>query len=596
MTFADQGIKIPQTASGSEVQVTCPKCSHERRKKNARCLSVNTEKRTWICHHCGWVGGLGKDDQRSREPRHWNHQRYRRPDPRPQLTLPQNALDWFHARGISAAVLLRNRIDYGRAYMPQLEDHTEALIFPYFRAGELINRKYRTLGEKHFRLEAGCELCLYGLDDIDPEKPLVWVEGELDKLALEVAGYRNVVSVPNGAPPPGTKNYDSLFGFLNADREKIEAVKQHIIAVDSDAAGASLESELSRRLGIEKCARGRWPEGVKDANEMLIKHGADDLRWYIENVEPFPIEGVFQISDRRADLLRLYEHGFERGYLTGWRELDRFYTVRPGEFTAVTGIPSSGKSNWIDCLLVNLARLHSWNFGLFSPENLPLEQHMAAIVEKFARKPFHDRPTQRMTPTELEAALAWVDEHFAWILHENEDDWTIEKILASAGQLCLRRGIRGLVIDPWNELEPLRPSGMTETEYISQSLKRIRVFARQRGVHIWIVIHPAKLYRNDAGNYPVPTLYDCAGSAHWRNKADNGICIWRDLSESDSPEVQVHVQKLRFRHVGRRGMATLYYEPVCATYRDEREDPPMNDMDVTTIETRLERFCRTPRR
>jgi len=108
---------------------------------------------------------------------------------------------------------------------------------------------------------------------------------------------------------------------------------------------------------------------------------------------------------------------------------------------------------------------------------------------------------------------------------------------------------------------------MNETEYVSHCLKRIRVFARQHGIHVWIVIHPTKLYRNDSGKYPVPTLYDCAGSAHWRNKADNGIVVWRDLAETDSAEVEIHVQKIRFRQVGCRGMAKLYYEPVCATYR-----------------------------
>ena len=124
------------------------------------------------------------------------------------------------------------------------------------------------------------------------------------------------------------------------------------------------------------------------------------------------------------------------------------------------------------------------------------------------------------------------------------------------------------MIDPWNELESLRPSGMSETEYISHSLKRIRTFARQRGVHVWVVAHPTKLYRDDSGKYPVPTLYDCAGSAHWRNKADNGIVVWRDLSGADSAEVQIHIQKIRFRQIGRRGMATLYYDRTCATYSD----------------------------
>ncbi|MBI4523710.1 MAG: toprim domain-containing protein [Deltaproteobacteria bacterium] len=575
MSFADHGIEIPQTASGPEVQTTCPRCSDQRRKNKAKCLSVNVEKGAWICHHCGWAAGLGKDSNRPGEPTHWRRAQYRRPDPRPQLTIPQHGVDWFHSRGITDAVRSRSRIDYGRVYMPQIEDHAEALIFPYFRNGELLNRKYRTLAEKHFRLEPGCELLLYGVDDIDPEKPLIWVEGECDKLAVEVAGIRNCVSVPNGAPPPNAKNYDALLSFLEADREKIEAVKQHIIAVDADAPGRRLEEELSRRLGQEKCSRVRWPEGRKDANEVLVRDGAEDLRWFIENAERFPLEGVFEIADCLQDLHRLYNHGFDPSYRTGWRELDRLYTVRPGEFTAVTGIPSSGKSNWLDCLLVNLAKLHGWSFALFSPENLPLEQHMASIAEKFIGKPFHDGPTQRMTEREFESTIQWINNHFAWIMPGNEEDWTVDKILSTASQLCLRRGIRGLVIDPWNELEALRPAGLSETEYISQSLKRIRVFARQRKIHVWIVIHPAKLYRDDSGRYPVPTLYDCAGSAHWRNKADNGLVVWRDLSGADSAEVQIHVQKIRFRHVGRRGMARLFYDPVCATYNEyeQRESP-----------------------
>ena len=81
----------------------------------------------------------------------------------------------------------------------------------------------------------------------------------------------------------------------------------------------------------------------------------------------------------------------------------------------------------------------------------------------------------------------------------SEDDWTVEKILATAGQLCLRRGIRGLVIDPWNELEPLRPPAMSETEYISHSLKRVRVFARQRGVVVRRPLHRKRVLVGSPG-------------------------------------------------------------------------------------------------
>jgi twinkle protein len=567
--FADFGISIPHGAPGPEIQTTCPRCSSERRKKSARCLSVNTEKGCWLCHHCAWTGGLRLNDGGARDGVRSGKRQYRRPDPRPRIALPQNALDWFHARGITDAVLARNRIDYGRVYFPQFEDHAEAVMFPYFRGDEEINRKYRTIDGKNFRLEAGCELILYGVDDIDGDRPLIWVEGELDKLALEVAGFRNVVSVPNGAPPPNAKNYSGLLSFLDADWQKLEAVQRYVLAVDADVAGRALEAELARRVGPEKCLRVRWPAGCKDANDVLMKHDAAELRWYLEHAEPFPIEGAFEIDDRRDDILSLFDRGIERGVCTGWRELDRLYTVRPGELTVVTGIPSSGKSNVIDALLVNLARLHGWRFALFSPENLPLEQHMAAIVEKYVEKPFNSGPTARMTREELERGMAWASEHFTWIMPNSEDDWTIEKILAIAGQLCFRHGIRGLVVDPWNELESVKPPTMTETEYVSHVLKRLRVFARARGMHTWVIVHPAKLRRSDDGRYPVPTLYDCSGSANWRNKADNGLVVWRDLSADDADEVQIHVQKIRFRQVGRRGMARLYYERPCATYREQ---------------------------
>jgi twinkle protein len=570
-TFAEAGIDVPPGATGPEVRTTCPRCSAERKKSHEKCLAVNLDKRTWYCHHCAWTGGLADPDRRSR-PSARRDRTYRRPDPRPSLVLPQTALDWFHARGIPDAVLARNRIDYGHAVMAAGEAPVEAVIFPYLRGGELVNRKYRTLADKRFRLEAGCELILYGLDDLDPER-LVWVEGECDKLACEVAGVRSVVSVPNGAPAPETKDYTRALAFLDADRERLEAVRLHVIAVDSDHAGTMLGDELVRRLGPERCARVRWPEGCKDANDVLVKHDAEELRWYLEHPDPVPIVGAVGIEDCRDALLRLYEEGRPRAVSTGWRTVDALYTVRPGELTVVTGIPSSGKSNWLDCLCVNLARHHAWRVALFSPENLPLEHHMAAMAEKYLGVPFHVGPTPRMTEAERDAALAWVAEHFTWILPASEDEWTIERLLTIAGQLCFRFGIRGLVIDPWNELEANRPAAMTETEYVSHVLKRVRVFARERRVHVWIVVHPAKLYRDKAGNYPVPTLYDCSGSANWRNKADNGLCLWRDLTGNDRDAVQIHVQKIRFRHVGRRGMCTLTYDPVCAIYRDPVEEP-----------------------
>ena len=561
-TFRDHGIIVPNNTTG-EVDVPCPECSPKRKKKNDPCLSVNTEDATWFCHHCGWSGGLRRTEGGRIEPK---PKVYARPKPPVDSKLTDKALQYLQSRGITQAVAERNNLSSQTVWMPQVGGEVSTICFPYYRNGELINAKYRD-GKKNFRMEKGAERILYGLSDVDPDGTII-VEGEMDKLACEVAGWPNAISVPDGAPTPDTKNYASKFDFLD---DQVASVNRWIIAVDGDAPGDRLAEELARSFGREKCLVVSCREGCMDANDDLLKHGPDALRETIAGAAPIPIEGVFTADDLRGEIENLYENGLEKGVSTGWPSLDGYYTVRPGEFTVVTGIPNSGKSNWLDALTVNLARDHGWNVAMFSPENQPLEDHMARVMEKYVSRPFHDGPTQRMDRDTVDIARRWVSEHFHWILPPDDAEWTIDAILGRAAQLVFQYGIRGLVIDPWNELEDLCPPNQTETQYISQSLKRIRQFGRRYGVHVWIVVHPTKLRKNERGDYPVPTLYDCGGSAHWRNKADNGICVWRDLSGEGGSQVDIHIQKIRFRQIGQLGMSSLQYQKVWGGYLDEQQ-------------------------
>lgn len=568
-TFADFRIEIPAGRVG-ELDVTCPQCSAQRKKKSARCLSVNVDKGVWCCAHCGWSGGLAEGERRF-DPA-WRKPQFRRPAPPAEK--PLSTIEaWFADRGIPRTVLERNRITATSVYMPQVEDHVGAIAFPYYRGEELVNVKYRDR-DKNFRMETGAERVLYGLNDI--AECCVIVEGEIDKLSVEAAGLMSCVSVPDGAPAESTKDYASKFVFLEADQERLQAVREWIIAVDNDAPGKRLEDELARRLGREKCKRVTWPNDCKDANDVLRSFGAEVLLECLEHAESFPLAGVFTVSDNSARIRHLREHGWEKGVSTGWEEVDRFYTVRPGEFTVITGMPNSGKSNWLDALLVNLAREHGWQFALFSPENQPLEDHMARMMEKWAGLPFSHGPTERMNEATFDRAMEWANQHFSWILPDDDVEWTLETVLDRAKALVFRRGIRGIVIDPWNELEHAPPPGLTETIYTGKVLKHVRQFARRHGVHVWIVAHPQKMYREkDSGNYPIPSLYDISGSANWRNKADNGIVVWRDFGDAHKP-IEIHVQKIRFRQIGRLGMAKLAYQAATQTYTELGFEHPLN--------------------
>lgn len=558
MTYQEHGINLPTAASG-QVRTHCPICTPQRRKKNLKDLSVNIDRETWHCHHCGWSGGLGG---RAKEIKAYSF-----PKHTPNSDLSKQVIEWFAGRGISEKTLAENNIGYGTAWMPQANGEVETIQFPFYDGVKIVNIKYRT-SEKEFRMEKGAERVLYGLNDVN-EFQTVIVEGELDKLAMWEAGIKNCVSVPDGAPTPNTTNYASKFSFLESAEEKLKQVQSFVIAVDSDKPGDRLREELVRRLGAERCLVVEWPEGCKDANDALMAYGKPFLVDAISKAKPVPVSGVYRVEDIEQEILDQFDHGFERGEKTGWKAMDQKYTVRPGEWTVVTGIPGHGKSELLDALLANLATLHGWRFGICSMENLPIARHFAKFAEKHSGLPFLPRlECQRMTREALQKAIVWANEHFFFLMPD-EDDLTVDGVLKLAQVLIYRHGINGLVIDPWNELEHSWEKGDSETRYISSSLTKIRRFARKHKVHIWVVAHPTKLSKDKDGKYPVPTPYDISGSSHWRNKADNALAVSRpNMSDHKDTRVEVHVQKIRFKEVGKVGLVNLIYDYVSGRYRD----------------------------
>ena len=544
-SLSDHGINLP-TGSSGEVRVTCPQCSAKRTKSEDKCLAVNVDEGTWHCHHCGWRGGLKKQ-------RNWlapeKKKVFKAPDYKNEGSAPPELIRWFNRRGISTATVERASITLKDGWIK----------IPYFRGVDVVNIKYRHIEEKKFRQEKGAEKIVYGEHLCGSDRTaLVWVEGEVDALACFEAGIPCTVSVPDGAPMPNTKSYTTKFSYLEACSGFVSEFDTHIIATDADGPGDKLGDELARRLGVEKCKKVEWPEGCKDANDVLMKHDAVRLRECIFSANRFPVEGVFEVKQILPSVVKLYDEGYRKGYSTGFVSLDQNYSVRAGEFTIVTGMPSSGKSEWMDAVMINLAERDGWRFAVFSPENQPLAEHWKKLAEKYIGKAFHLGHAQRMDEAELGKAALWLQDHFYFILPP-DDQLGIDMIIEKAKVCLYRYGINGLLIDPWNELDTSRPSGMSETEYISYCLSKLRKFARMANIHLWLVAHPTKMQKDKiSGEYLVPKAYDIAGSAHFRNKADNCISVHRP--DYTKHEVEIHVQKIRFKEVGRMGMVTLNYD------------------------------------
>lgn len=553
-TFSDYGIHINSTTA--QTKTTCPRCSDRRTNKTEKCLSVNPSNGVWHCHHCGWAGGLASKAGKI----------FVKPDYKPANRTASKMLDFFTGRGIGAKTIEKFEISLRRSYLSSVAKEVDTLIFPFKSGMEVLNVKYRALSGKIFQMEKGAEKILYNLDAIIEGQDMVIVEGEIDAMSIHEAGYSRVVSVPNGAPSPGTKSYASALDYLDSAMGIIDKIPTVIIATDNDEPGIILEQELARRVGVEKCKKVTWPEGCKDANEVLCKHDKKTLLDCIANARDYPIKGIFSADDIKSELWHHYDHGDEKGADPGWYNLNQLYTVRPGEMTVVTGIPSHGKSELVDAMMINIAEAEGWRFGIFSPENQPLHIHARKLIQKKIGKPVEDGwGNGKMSKEDYAEGINFVDEKFRFILPGDDDDLSLNAVLDLARIVVRRSGITGLVLDPWNELDHSR-GGLSETEYISQSLSKIRRFARNNGIHVWVVAHPAKLFKDKDGSYPCPTPYDISGSAHWRNKADNCLAVYRP--DFNDTKVKVQVQKVRFRAVGRTGEADLEYSPLTGKYNN----------------------------
>ena len=336
-------------------QGVCPVCSHTRKPENKKkkCASYDWERGLGTCHNCNTTFQLHTYKRKGETERVYELPKdkvVKRPD--------SKVVEWFKSRGISQKTLTALRVGEGSEYMPQTGKTKNTIKFNYFMGRDLINIKYRD-GRKNFKLYKGAEKIFYNIDSIVGYDTCVIVEGEMDVLALHEAGITNAISVPNGATL-NTNNLDYLDNCIDyfEDKEKV------ILAVDSDDAGQALQQELVRRLGAEVCFLADFEE-CKDANEYLVKYGKQKLAERISRARPVPLENVTTFRDIENEVTDFVTNGFKPGFQIGLPNFDDIFSTYTGQFITVTGIPSSGKSDFVDQMVVGY-NANLFTFWLYS--------------------------------------------------------------------------------------------------------------------------------------------------------------------------------------------------------------------------------------
>lgn len=509
--------------SGNEALI-CPECIDKRTNKKDKALKIKHDEGFGNCFYCEAYTIRDISEKNVKKDYAFPSQEWRN-----FTNLPDKLVQWvWSERMISQNTLNQFGITQEEIYFPQVQKKQNAIVFNYFEGETLVNKKYRGVikvnGEtkKAFTQHTGGKPIFYNINSIIGQDECYIVEGEFDVLAFYEIGIKNVISLPNGA------NDNDDF-WINSEKY-IRDIKKFIIATDNDEKGILVREKIAQRLGRYRCVYLEF--NSKDANDDL-KTG--ELTKTIKNEHRFNIGGTFTSFDLMDETLRLFHQGVPNTIKPKsemFKELNKVFSIMMGQLTVVTGIPSHGKSSFVDWYALNLVNDYDYKLSIFSPEHNPLNLYNSKFASLTIGKRFNEG-TNRMTESELLEYIEWSKEKIYYTTAEDKIspdwDWLLDKFK----EQMFTYGINLFIIDAWNKV--LMPKGMGGKEGIDAILTRLTAFCIQNNVHIFLVAHPTKMKKQEkSDNYEIPDLYDVSGSSDFKNQTHNGLCVYREFKNEVS--------------------------------------------------------------
>jgi replicative DNA helicase len=228
---------------------------------------------------------------------------------------------------------------------------------------------------------------------------------------------------------------------------------------------------------------------------------------------------------------------------SSWPEFDEIFRFYPGQFVVVTGRAGHGKSTFVLNMLVRLSYQLGLTSFLYVPEN---EQSLRAKLRLLC--PQGDADFEYLIRSKFFVQTS--------VREYDGPPHTMPWILNGAAQMLERNTkIELVLIDPWNELDRLRPRDMLLTDYIGECIMQIKDFCRALGVIVIVIAHPTKAVNENGGR--IARLDDIEGSMNWYNKCDNGLIVVRE----DSNHAKVISAKVREMGAGRLGACHFMVDP-----------------------------------
>lgn len=430
-----------------------------------------------------------------------------------------------------------------------------AAAFPYRRGGKPYAGKFRAIDRKDWRSTQGVSRGLYNEDALKVgDGPVVLTEGEIDALSVMQAGYTRAVSLPDGWTADGGKR-DCLIEAEALFRQAPFV----IVAGDADETGASLPKTVANILLGHDVRHARWPDGCKDANDVLVRFGEGELARCLLEAKRIDPEGGFITG--LSDLPFLPARRVLR---MGMKPYDFVLAFEVGAMSVGTGTPGAGKSTFATFASYHVAKHENVRVGVMAFETHPyrIRDHLARLHTGL--------PWADLTKEAQAECTAYLDWHFR-IVHRTYEDavHNIGWLKSMVYTLAVRDNCKLIIVDPWNELEHLPEPGENMTGYINFALQQIRKWAEQFDTHICVIAHPRKMMTD--GKPRSPTGYDIADSAAFFNKPSLGFSVHQEREDGEDGEQFVRVSTWKVRDVQLYGFEKndmrLTFDAASMTYR-----------------------------
>jgi twinkle protein len=437
----------------------------------------------------------------------------------------------------------------------------KTVYFPYFKEGEIVGWKVRSLEEKRFWAVGDIRNAeLFGQQNVQAgNKLLIITEGEFDALAAKEMLFRKsknyaVVSIPNGASGAKRAVQDNM--------EFVESFSNVVLAFDMDDPGKQAAKDVAEVLSPGKVKIASYKSG-KDANELLLSDKETEFLQAINSAKEHRPDGIVRLSQTWDELWK-GDNTLSIPY--PWSGLNKkLYGIRPREIVVIGSGSGLGKSSIMRELQYHLFKNTEDNIGI-----LALEENVGrtnwGILSIEANAPLHireERKDRNITTAEVKSLWDKTIGTGRFVAYDHWGSTSEENLLSKIRYMIKAMECKWIFLDHISIV--VSDSGeISENERIAIDtiMTRCRSLVEETGAGMFIVTHLKRPSGKGHEKGAEVELSHFRGSGSIAHLAD--ISIAGERNQQDEDEKRQNLTKMRVlknRYSGSTGVAThLFYD------------------------------------